>query len=130
MSTPFKSRDRTNVEKARAAWDDSCPDWVIVLAQACDDGTQSMVGKRLKYTNGSVCSAVIGQSYKGDMALVERRVRGELMSASVRCPATGEISLSVCLDNQQHAKNANRTSSFRASMVLACRQCPISSIGG
>jgi len=120
----------TNVEKARAAWGDKCPDWIIVLAQECDATSQSKVGKRLKYTTGSVCSSVISKTYKGDMAMVESRVQGELMSATVRCPASGEISLAVCLDNQEHAKGGNRTSAFRARMVKACGACPISRTGG
>ncbi len=130
MSAPFKSQDRTNVEKARAAWGDNCPSWVIVMAQACDDSTQAKVGRCLNYTSGSVVSAVIGKIYKGDMGLVEKRVMGELMAATIECPATGEIALAVCLETQDHAKRGNRTSAFRARMVKACTECPRSRIGG
>lgn len=124
MSAPFKANERTNVEKARAAWGDDCPDWVLIMAETADASSQGKVGARLGYKSGSVISSVIAKTYPGDMGMVEERVRGELMSATVHCPATGEISLAVCLDNQSHAQKGNRTSAFRARMVKACKECP------
>ena len=130
MSTAFKNQDRTNVEKAKDAWGDDCPDWVLVLAEACDSSSQSKVGARLGFRSGAALSAVLANNYKADTTSIEKKVRGELMAATVMCPATGEISLAVCLDNQEHAKGGNRTSAFRARMVMACRKCPISRFGG
>ncbi|HEY9081308.1 hypothetical protein [Magnetovibrio sp.] len=130
MSGNQKRDDRTNVEKAIAAWGNGCPDWVLVMAETADAGSQGKVGARLGYKSGSVISSVIAKTYPGDMGMVEERVRGELMSATVMCPATGEISLAVCLDNQSHAQKGNRTSAFRARMVKACKECPNSRFGG
>lgn len=122
--------ERTNVEKAHEAWGKDCPDWVIALANECDESAQSKVGKRLGHSSGSICSSIINNNYNGDMAKVEKRIRGEFMAATVRCPQMGNISMAVCMDNQEHAKKGNRSSSFRAAMVRACTACKISRIGG
>jgi len=121
--------DLSNVEKAKAAWGD-LPDWVMAMAQECDATTQAAVGRRLNYS-GAVINQILKNTYGAkSYDAIENRVRGELMSAFVNCPATGEIRLSVCLDNQRHAGGNNRTSAYRARMVKACGECPRARKGG
>jgi len=122
--------ERTNVEKATAAWADDCPSWVLVLAQECDATSQRIVGERLGFTSGSVVSTALANKYSGDMELLQKRVEGEFMAATVRCPVNDDIPLAACLEHQAHAKNKNRTNSHRVRMESACRKCSISRIGG
>lgn len=115
------------VGKARAAWGDDMPEWVRVLAEACQRTSQTAVAKRLDYS-GSAISLVIGNKYqKGDIRRVEQMVRGTLMGETVPCPALGDITRNICL--QWQAKPYAATSSLRASMYRACRDnCPHSRI--
>lgn len=115
------------VGKARASWGDALPDWVLILAEACQRTSQTAVAKRLDYS-GSAISLVIGNKYqKGDIRRVEQMVRGTLIGETVACPALGDIARNVCL--QWQAKPYAATSSLRASMYRACRDnCPHSRI--
>ncbi len=109
------------VEKATSAWA-VLPDWVLVLAEACRQHSQSAVAKRIDYSP-AVVSSVLSNSYRGDIARVEQMVRGALMSETVACPALGDIARNVCLDWQ--SKPYAATSSHRAAMFHACRSnCP------
>ncbi|WP_137136647.1 transcriptional regulator [Rhizobium sp. FKY42] len=120
---PLSARSTVDpVEKANAAWGNSLPDWVVVLAETCRHNSQSAVAKRIDYSP-AVVSSVLSNSYKGDISRVEQMVRGALMSETVICPALGDIARNVCLDWQ--SKPYAATSSHRAAMFHACRaNCP------
>lgn len=112
--------------KASAAWGKQMPDWVEQLAQEANRITAAKAAKRIGYS-GAVLSHVFSNNYPGDIARVEAKVRGALMSATVSCPVLGEIGLDHCLD-QQKMKNTG-ASSIRAKLHRACRAgCPNSRI--
>lgn len=116
---PLSARSTVDpVEKATTAWDNSLPDWVLVLAETCRHNSQSAVAKRIDYSP-AVVSSVLSNSYKGDISRVEQMVRGALMSETVICPALGDIARNICLDWQ--SKPYAATSSHRAAMFHACR---------
>ena len=123
-------RKVVSVINMRAAWGADAPDWVVVLAEACDDHSQSTVARRIGYST-SVVNQVVNGGYDGDMARVEEAVRASLMAETVDCPEVGiSIPLATCLEHQKHAKAGNRSSAFRARMAAACHACPHSRIGG
>ncbi len=118
-----------NAATVAEAWGVDAPDWIIVLAEACNAKSQGRVAREIGYST-AVVNQVLRGRYKGVMSAVEQRVRANLMAETVACPAAGDrIQLVACLDHQAHAKAKNRTSAFRALMYRACRSCPHSRIG-
>ncbi|WP_080823340.1 transcriptional regulator, partial [Agrobacterium genomosp. 2] len=97
--TPTKPKP-DNLEKARAAWGEQPPEWIIALAEACNAENQTLVGKRIGYA-GSTVSQLLSNSYPGDVGRIEQLVRGALMSETVRCPVLQEIGRDVCLGWQR-----------------------------
>jgi hypothetical protein len=114
------------VAKARAAWGDALPDWVLALAEEVNATMGRTAAKRIGLSPALV-SYVISNNYPGDMERVEQKVRGALMGLVVACPVLGEIGRDRCLDEQK--KNFAGTSSIRARLFKACRGgCPHSRI--
>ena len=111
----------TNTAMARAAWGEAAPDWVIVLAQACDAGTQSAVAKKLGVSSALINTA-LKKTYTGRMDRIETRVRGELMNERVVCPVLGGITKRRCLDEQVRPYAA--TNAVRVELRRACPRCP------
>lgn len=107
--------------KARAAWGDSIPAEVLVLAEACKAETSRAVAKRLGYSD-AVVSHVLAAKYPGDMAKVLTKIRGALMGETVMCPILDEIGRDRCLSEQ--AKPFAATNSTRARLFHACKACP------
>jgi hypothetical protein len=96
------------------------PDWVFVLAEACDRTSQNTVAKRLKYS-GSVVSSILNNNYKGKSEAVEQAVRGVLMAEVLDCPVLGELRKNLCLEHQKRAQNFAATSTLRVRMYQSCR---------
>lgn len=110
-----------SLDRARAAWGKSIPDWIAVLAEQCDASSQGAVAKRLR-NSPAVVNQVLGKVYKGRVDLVEQRVRGEFMKAVVMCPVLGEISTSDCIDNQ--TQKFRPTNPLRVQLRRTCPTCP------
>jgi hypothetical protein len=104
---------------ATAAWK-VVPDWLFVLAEACDRSSQSKVAKRLGYS-GSVVSSVLNAKYNGDYSAVEKAIRGALMSETLDCPVLGDINTKLCLEHQKRARSFQPTSSMRVRLYKHCR---------
>jgi hypothetical protein len=118
------------IAKAHAAWGSALPDWVEALAQEANRGTSAKAAQRIGYT-GAVVSHVFSKNYPGDIARVEAKVRGALMSATVVCPVVGEIGLDRCLNEQKMGNTG--ASPIRARIFRKCRgigaaKCPHSRI--
>lgn len=108
--------------RARAAWGEAMPDWIVALAEACDAASQSRVAGRLSYSP-AVINQVLKGVYPGDVWKVEMAVRGALMAETVACPVLGEIDTQRCLVEQRRPFAA--TSSLRVQVYRACRAgCP------
>lgn len=116
------------IDKARAAWGESVPDWVRELAALADREGLAGAAKRIGYSQPTV-SQVINARYLGDLARIEERVRGALMGLTVDCPVVGDLSRDLCLDWQ--GKAYAPTSAHRVRMFHACRAgCPHSRLKG
>lgn len=117
-----------NIAKAKAAWGDDAPEWVITLAEACNHETQAAVGRRIGYSP-AVVSSVLSNSYGlGDIARVEGVVRGALMAETVVCPVMNtEIGRDVCHGWQKRPFSTASANAVR--MYQGCRSgCPNSRI--
>ena len=106
---------------ARAAWGEALPDWLLVLARACDAGSQADVARSLGYSP-AVVSQTLSHKYRGALGQVEARVRQALMAGQLACSILGEINGQRCLEEQRRPFAA--TSSLRVRLWRACRTCP------
>lgn len=117
-----------NVAKARAAWGEDAPEWVIALAESCNRETQAAVARKIGYSSSTV-SQVLSNSYQlGDMIRMEAVVRGAMMSETVLCPVMGtEIGRDVCSGWQKRPFSTASANAVR--MYQGCRSgCPNSRI--
>ena len=117
------------LDRALAAWGDDMPDWVHILADACDSSSQKKVAAELDYSP-AVVNQVLGNKYKGgDLGAVQQAVEGALMAHSVDCPVLGELRANFCLENQK--RSFSPTNSTRVRLFKACHGggCPHSRIG-
>lgn len=101
-----------------AGWGANPPDWVMVLAEECARGSQTIVARRIGYS-GAVVSAVLRRTYAGAMGAVESAVRGALMGEEIVCPILGEMRRDRCLSEQK--KNFVGSSEIRTALFRACR---------
>lgn len=115
----------TALGRAMQSWGD-LPDWITVLAKACDVSSQAKIAKRLGYSAATI-SYVLKHAYAGDVSKVEQAVRGALMGEVVDCPVVGPLSADGCLAHQReeyHPINPQRIAFHRA-----CRSgCPNSKL--
>lgn len=112
------------VEIAKAAWGDALPDWVLVLAEACEKTSQAKAAKELG-VSASQISQVLRAKYRGALANIETQVRGRWMREIVMCPALGELALHDCANWRAETKSFNGVNSLRVRMYRACNRCPI-----
>ena len=109
------------IARAHEAWGEP-PDWVLVLAEACMETTQTAVADQVGYSP-SVIGQAIGKTYRGDMSRVEDRVRGALLREKVRCPVLVEVTRDECLNWQK--ERFSTASGLNIKMHRACRSgCP------
>jgi len=108
------------VETANKAWE-SVPDWVLALAQTCDDQeSQHQTAKRVGISATAV-NQILKNKYPGSLPNVEKKVRAALMTDVVTCPVLGEIGSSQCLENQ--SKPFSAASSLKVQLWKACQKC-------
>ena len=101
-----------------AAWGPTPADWLVVLAEACDQETQGKAARRIGYSAATV-SFVLNARYTGDLKAVEAAVRDALMRGTVACPLLGEILGETCRHNQ--ALPFSATNPQRVALFRACR---------
>ena len=122
MTHVAKPQKADFVVKAREAWGEKLPDWVLVLAEDATLNGLAGAAKTIGYSAGLV-SYVLANKYAAGIDRIEAKVRGALMGAVVGCPVLGEIGRDHCLDEQ--AKPRLATSSVRSRLYRACRSgCP------
>ena len=107
-------------EKARGAWGESLPTWVLRLAEEAKRTSASAVATRLDCA-ASVVSQVISKSYRGRFDRIEAAVRGAFMGETVDCDVLGEIGTDRCRAEQREPFRA--TSAMRAQLFHACPKC-------
>lgn len=110
----------TILDKAKQAWGDAIPNWVVVLAEYSDHYSQSQAAKEIRYTP-AVVTQVLKKTYKGNLSSVEQAVKGAFQSATVKCPVMGDLPSNDCLENQR--KPFSAVNPQRVQLFRACRGC-------
>ncbi len=108
------------VARAIHAWGEEIPDWVRVLAEQCERGSQVAAAELIGYSS-AVVNQVISKRYKGDLGAVEQAIKGALMHAVVPCPVAGDLPAHRCLEFQRQPFAA--TNPQRVALFRACRGC-------
>ena len=114
------SLNLTNLDKARAGWPAPTPEWIALLATACDRAGQISVGAALGYSSGTV-SRIINGKYPGDLVEVEKQVRAAFGAERVMCPVFGDMALKTCIANRRRERPRNWA---QAELGRACPDCP------
>lgn len=109
-----------NRTKALAAWGVDAPQWVLVLAEACDRTNQRAVARQLDKSSGYV-SRLINNSYAGSLTEAEQLVRATLSAVEVVCPLYGQMPLKTCIRNRRRTKSVNW---MHAQFAQSCPACP------
>ncbi len=114
------SEATTNVAAARRAWGEAAPEWIIVLAEACDQASQAAVARQLG-VSGTQINQALKNIYAGRLDRLEQKARGTLMNECVACPVLGEITRRRCIDEQGRPYAA--TNALRVELRRACPRC-------
>lgn len=104
-------------------WCGTPPDWVVALAGACDQASQSAVAKRCGYSPSTV-NQVLRNRYAGDLGAVEAAVRGALMAHVVACPVLGEVPSHQCIAHQRRKPAQIGANPTWVRLYRACPTCP------
>lgn len=112
--------NQTNRERAEAAWGSTPPEWIAVLARACDATNQRAVADRLGASSGYV-SRILNNRYPGDLVEAERQVRAALGAERVTCPLFGDMALKTCIANRRRTRPANWA---HVQYARTCPDCP------
>lgn len=108
-----------NHTKAIAAWGVDMPEWVRLLASACDTTSQRAVAEKLGKSGGYV-SRLINRCYLGSYEEAETLVRAVIGEEGVVCPIWGEtIPLTSCLRNRRRTDPPNNQ-----ALRLYAQRCP------
>lgn len=97
--------------------------WLGALRAECDRTNQGQAAARLGVSDTTVSQVLTG-NYKANTLRIERRVRGELMSAECECPVLGDVNLRVCQDVQERPLRNGAPqfgNPFYAQAWYACR---------
>jgi len=102
------------------------PVWIATLRDQCRSKSQKQVGDEIGYSS-AVVNQVLRGKYPGDVAKVEKAVRGAYMGETCYCPVMGEIPVNQCLEIQK--RPFANTNPQRVQLYRACRAgCPNSQI--
>lgn len=109
---------------AEEGWGTPLPDWVRILAIACQRTSQSKVAAELD-RSPAVVSTVLRKKYAGSYDRIEERVRGVLMDGKMECPGMGLIRTHECQDWREKARSFHPGNPTRTRMFRACNRCPV-----
>ena len=112
----------TNLGRAVVAWGEDMPDWVRLLAEACDRTNQRQVGERIKRSSGYI-SRVLRRDYAGSYDEAETLVRAAYGLENVECPVMGAIPLAGCVRNRR--RTAPPTNHLHQLWARNCPTCPL-----
>lgn len=111
----------SNFTRAEAGWKKPLPEWVRLLAGACDQTSQREVAAKLGKSSGYV-SRLINNTYTGDMAEAASLVRATYGSDTVDCPVAGPIPLAGCRSNRR--RKAPAVNLVHRLWAKNCPTCP------
>lgn len=111
----------SNQQRAASAWGNPMPEWVRLLAEACDRSSQGAVARELDRSNGYV-NRLIHRTYAGSYPEAENIVRAKFSADEVACPLWGKIPLASCL--QLRRRKAAPQNRMHQTCARTCPTCP------
>lgn len=93
----------------------------LLAATARPGCNQRTVATELGYSS-AVVSQALHDSYCGDVATLEQRIRGKYMAETVQCPVMGRLGRDHCLTYQK--RPLAFTNPTRVALHKACKTCP------
>lgn len=120
------SLNLSNIDRARAAWGEAPPRWMILLATACDKASQRAVADRIT-SAGFACSSgtiskLINRKYPASYAEPERAVLAVFGGDDVICPLYGPIPLASCI--RARRRKGLPQNYAHHQFAAACPDCP------
>lgn len=112
------------IQKARDAWGDDLPDWVLGLAQECAKTSQNKVAVKMGYS-AALISQVLSRKYPGDLSGVRDRYLGIYEAQVVDCPELGNMPLHICQNWRKKARQLQPANARNVQMFRACTRCPV-----
>lgn len=109
-------------QKARDAWGEALPDWVLGIAFECNKSSQSKVAKQLGVSVTQV-SQVVGNKYGGSLVGIETAYRGFFGSESVLCPVLGKLAVDKCQSWSKRAPTLKSNNRLNTLIRRACENC-------
>ena len=112
----------TNLDKARAVWGVEPPRWIRLLADACDQSSQTIVAARLAKSSTWV-SRIVNRSYAGSYSEAAEQVLARLGAETVPCPiwaAVSPIPLISCIRFRRKPLHSGP----EAEWAKLCLTCP------
>lgn len=117
----FANHNPTNVGRAIAGWGSNMPEWVRLLASACDRLGQREVARQLGKSHPYV-NRVVRKVYAGDYGEAETLVRAKFSADRVPCPLFGEIPLASCVKLRR--RKATPQNHMHHACARTCPDCP------
>lgn len=109
-------------KKAKAAWGDGLPGWMLALAEACDGASVRRCAEKLE-VSPALISRVLNGRYQASLDFLAGRVRAVLLTENVACPVLGKISAATCHEEQR--KPFVSVNPLAVAVYRACRNgCP------
>lgn len=117
----FANHSLSNLGRAIAAWGDPLPEWVKLLADACDKHGQAGVADQLGKSSGYV-SRVLRKDYAGSYEEAETQIRARFGAEQIMCPLWAEIPLASCL--QIRRRKLPPQNHMHHAAARTCPTCP------
>jgi hypothetical protein len=116
------NRRVSSVAKVRKSWGESAPDWMLQLAESCDETSQRHVAGQLG-VSAALISNALANKYGADLRSFETKVRAILIDSETRdCPVLHEISAAECFRHQRARFSTASPQAVR--LFTACKSCP------
>ncbi|MCH4893403.1 hypothetical protein GO308_09805 [Sphingomonas sp. SFZ2018-12] len=96
------------------------PEYIRLLAIACDRSNQRAVAERLGKSSGYV-SRIINRRYAGSYVEAETLIRAAYGADEVDCPLFGEIPLASCVHNRR--RKPPFVNSIQHHFAATCPSC-------
>lgn len=111
------------LQRARAAWGSTMPDWIEALAEECDRTSLRKTGVSLGLSPATISLLVNNKYTPRPLAGMEKSVRASLLLETVQCPILGRICSQHCRAEQAAPLNVHDP--VRLRTYKACRKrCP------
>tara|TARA_B100001939_G_scaffold72990_1_gene61167 strand:- start:14660 stop:15037 length:378 start_codon:yes stop_codon:yes gene_type:complete len=111
----------TAMEKVKEKWGEKAPEFIVVLAEACDKISQAGVAREVGISTTAV-NLLLNNRYRAKLYKVERKIRSALMHETVHCPYLNtEITQKDCDTHSQSKLTTASPQVFRHRR--ACLDC-------